>query len=173
MVYAVYYYDAVGPFLITQARSAGYDGIIMGADGYDGALDYVSEGVDYSAFNNVVYTNHYDATDSSEVVQNYVTSYEERYGTTPLCFAALASDCMMMLQTAMETAGTAEASAVRDALADTSVTYEGVTGTFTLDETGTPVKGAAVISFVYDESVGGLEGLGTELVTTISADEIA
>ena len=36
-----------------------------------------------------------------------------------------------------------------------------------------PVKGAAVISFVYDESVGGLEGLGTELVTTISADEIA
>ena len=173
LVYAVYYYDAVGPFLVTQARSAGYDGIIMGADGYDGALDYVSEGVDYSAFNNVVYTNHYDATDSSEVVQNYVTSYEELYGTTPLCFAALASDCMMMLQTAMETAGTAEASAVRDALADTSVTYEGVTGTFTLDETGTPVKGAAVISFVYDESVGGLEGLGTELVTTISADEIA
>lgn len=173
LVYAVYYYDAVGPFLVTQARSAGYDGIIMGADGYDGALDYVSEGVDYSAFNNVVYTNHYDATDSSEVVQNYVTSYGERYGTTPLCFAALASDCMMMLQTAMETAGTAEASAVRDALADTSVTYEGVTGTFTLDETGTPVKGAAVISFVYDESVGGLEGLGTELVTTISADEIA
>ena len=173
LVYAVYYYDAVGPFLVTQARAAGYDGIIMGADGYDGALDYVSEGVDYSAFNNVIYTNHYDATDSSEVVQNYVTSYEELYGTTPLCFAALASDCMMMLQTAMETAGTAEASAVRDALADTSVTYEGVTGTFNLDETGTPVKGAAVISFVYDESVGGLEGLGTELVTTISADDIA
>ena len=108
LVYAVYYYDAVGPFLVTQARAAGYDGIIMGADGYDGALDYVSEGVDYSAFNNVVYTNHYDATDSSEVVQNYVTSYEERYGTTPLCFAALASDCMMMLQTAMETAGKEE-----------------------------------------------------------------
>ena len=48
---------------------------------------------------------------------------------------------MMMLQTAMETAGTAEAGAVRDALADTSVTYEGVTGTFTLDETGTPGQG--------------------------------
>ena len=148
----------------------------MGADGYDGALDYVSEGVDYSAFNNVVYTNHYDATDSSEVVQNYVTSYEELYGTTPLCFAALASDCMMMLQTAMETAGTAEASAVAGVVQNlslSSVTYEGVTGTFTLDETGTPVKGAAVISFVYDESVGGLEGLGTELVITISADDIA
>ena len=80
---------------------------------------------------------------------------------------------MMMLQTAIETAGTGEASAVRDALSDTSVTYEGVTGTFTLDESGTPIKGAAVISFAYYESVGGLDCLGTELVTTISSDEIA
>lgn len=173
LVYAIYYYNAVGPFLVTQARAAGYDGIIMGADGYDGALDYVSEGADYTAFNDVVYTNHYDPSDPSAVVQDYVAAYKERYGTTPLCFAALASDCMMMLQTAIETAGTDEASAVRDALADTSVTYEGVTGTFNLDETGTPVKGAAVIAFTYDESVGGLEGLGTKLVTTISADDIA
>ena len=173
LVYAIYYYDAVGPFLVTQARAAGFDGIIMGADGYDGALDYVSEGVDYSAFNNVVYTNHYDATDSSPVVQEYVTAYEAEYGTMPLCFAALASDCMMMFQTAIETAGSADdVEAVRDALADTSVVYEGITGTFSLDETGTPVKGAAVISFKYDESVGGLEGLGTELVTTISADDL-
>ena len=173
LVYAIYYYNAVGPFLVTQARAAGYDGIIMGADGYDGALDYVSEGADYSAFNDVIYTNHYDPSDTSSAVQEYVAAYSERYGTTPLCFAALASDCMMMLQTAIETAGTDEASAVRDALADTSVTYEGVTGTFTLDESGTPVKGAAVISFTYDESVGGIEGLGTELVTTISSDDIA
>ena len=173
LVYAIYYYDAVGPFLVTQARAAGFDGIIMGADGYDGALDYVSEGVDYSAFNNVVYTNHYDATDSSPVVQEYVTAYEAEYGTMPLCFAALASDCMMMFQTAIDTAGSADdVEAVRDALADTSVVYEGITGTFSLDETGTPVKGAAVISFKYDESVGGLEGLGTELVTTISADDL-
>ena len=173
LVYAIYYYNAVGPFLVTQARAAGYDGIIMGADGYDGALDYVSEGADYSAFNDVIYTNHYDPSDTSAAVQDYVTAYSELYGTTPLCFAALASDCMMMLQTAIETAGTDEASAVRDALSDTSVTYEGVTGTFTLDESGTPIKGAAVISFAYDESVGGLDGLGTELVTTISSDEIA
>ncbi len=178
LVYAVYYYDAVGPFLVTQARAAGYTGIIMGADGYDGALGYVSTGVDYSAFNDVVYTNHYDASDTSEVVQNYVTAYEALYGTTPLCFAALASDCMMMLQTAIETAGTDEASAVRDALADTTVVYEGITGTFSLDETGTPVKGAAVIEFVYDETVeddpstDAIESLSTSLVTTISADDL-
>ena len=174
LVYAIYYYDAVGAFLVPQARAAGFDGIIMGADGFDGTLDYISEGTDYSVFNNVVYTNHYDATDSSPVVQEYVTAYEAEYGAMPLCFAALASDCMMMLQTAIETAGSADdAAAVRDALADTSVTYEGVTGTFNLDESGTPVKGAAVIEFVYDSSAGGLEGLSTRLVTTISADELA
>ena len=174
LVYAIYYYDAVGAFMVPQARAAGYDGIIMGADGFDGTLDYVSEGTDYTAFNNVVYTNHYDATDSSPVVAEYVEAYQAEYGTMPLCFAALASDCMMMLKTAIETAGGADdASAVRDALADTSVTYEGVTGTFNLDETGTPVKGAAVIEFVYDESVGGMEGLGTQLITTISADDLA
>ena len=174
LVYAVYYYDAVGAFLVPQARAAGFDGIIMGADGFDGTLDYISEGTDYSVFNNVVYTNHYDATDSSPVVQEYITAYEAEYGAMPLCFAALASDCMMMLQTAIETAGSADdAAAVRDALADTSVTYEGITGTFNLDESGTPVKGAAVIEFVYDSSAGGPEGLSTQLVTTISADELA
>ena len=174
LVYAIYYYDAVGAFLVPQARAAGFDGIIMGADGFDGTLDYVSEGTDYNVFNNVVYTNHYDATDSSPVVAEYVSAYQDEYGTLPLCFAALASDCLMMLQKAMEAAGTTDdVGAVRDALADTSVTYEGVTGTFNLDGSGTPVKGAAVIEFTYDESAGGVEGLGTQLVTTISADDLA
>ena len=174
LVYAIYYYDAVGAFLVPQARAAGFDGIIMGADGFDGTLDYVSAGTDYNVFNNVVYTNHYDATDSSPVVAEYVSAYQDEYGTLPLCFAALASDCLMMLQKAMEAAGTTDdVGAVRDALADTSVTYEGVTGTFNLDESGTPVKGAAVIEFTYDESAGGVEGLGTQLVTTISADDLA
>ena len=174
LVYAIYYYDAVGAFLVPQARAAGFDGIIMGADGFDGTLDYVSEGTDYNVFNNVVYTNHYDATDSSPVVAEYVSAYQDEYGTLPLCFAALASDCLMMLQKAMEAAGTTDdVGAIRDALADTSVTYEGVTGTFNLDGSGTPVKGAAVIEFTYDESAGGVEGLGTQLVTTISADDLA
>ena len=57
-----------------------------------------------------------------------------------------------MYKAAIEAAGTAESSAVRDALADTSAVYECVTGTFSLDESGTPVKGAAIISFVSDGS---------------------
>ena len=29
-VYAPYYYDVIGPYIVTQARAAGYTGIIMG-----------------------------------------------------------------------------------------------------------------------------------------------
>ena len=59
---------------------------------------------------------------------------------------------MYMYKAAIEAAGTAESSAVRDALADTSAVYECVTGTFSLDESGTPIKGAAIIAFESDGS---------------------
>ena len=64
--------------------------------------------------------------------------------------AALAYACVLMYKTAIENAGSADASAVRDAMADTSVTYDCVTGTFTLDESGTPVMGASIVSFTSD-----------------------
>ncbi len=178
LVYAVYYYDAVGPFLVTQARAAGYTGIIMGADGYDGALGYVSTGVDYSAFNNVFWTNHYDPSDESGAVQVFVEAFEEMFGSTPISFSALTYDCMMMYAQAIEGSGSAEADAVRDYLADTSVVYECVTGTFSLDESGTPTKGGVVIEFYYDDTVeddpstDAIECLSQRLVATITAEDL-
>ena len=41
-VYAPYYYDVIGPYVVPQARAAGYKGIIMGADGYVGTPKYVA-----------------------------------------------------------------------------------------------------------------------------------
>ena len=152
LVYAPYYYDVIGPYLVTQARAAGYTGIIMGADGYDGAPSYVVDGADLTAFNDVYWTNHYDPADESEIVQNFVKAFQDKYGETPMAMSALAYDCVYMYKTAIEAAGSADAAAVRDAMADTSLTYECVTGTFTLDETGTPVKGATIVSFTSDGS---------------------
>ena len=152
LVYAPYYYDVIGPYLVTQARAAGYTGIIMGADGYDGAPSYVVEGADLTAFNDVYWTNHYDPADESELVQDFVKAFQDKYGETPMAMSALAYDCVYMYKTAIEAAGSADAAAVRDAMADTSLTYECVTGTFTLDETGTPVKGATIVSFTSDGS---------------------
>jgi len=149
-VYAPYYYDVIGPYIVTQARAAGYKGIIMGADGYDTTPDYVVKGADLSAFNDVVYTNHYDPADTDAKVQSFVKAYEAKFGSTPNAISALAYDAVYMYKQAIETAGSADPKAVRDALADTSAVYTGVTGTFSLDSTGTPTKGASIISFTPD-----------------------
>ena len=158
LVYAPYYYDIIGPYLVTQARAAGYTGIIMGADGYDGAPSYVVEGADLTAFNGVYWTNHYDPADESAMVQNFVKAFQDKYGEIPMAMSALAYDCVYMYKTAMEAAGSADPAAVRDAMAETSITYECVTGTFTLDESGTPVKGATIVSFASE---------GSEVTTTL------
>ncbi|NCB73495.1 MAG: hypothetical protein EOM51_01950 [Clostridia bacterium] len=149
-VYAPYYYDVIGPYIVTQARAAGYKGIIMGADGYDGTPDYVVAGADLSVFNDVYWTNHYDPADTSEKVQSFVKAYEAKFGSTPNAISALAYDAVYMYKQAIEAAGSADPKAVRDALADTSAVYTGVTGTFSLDSTGTPAKGASIISFTSD-----------------------
>lgn len=151
-VYAPFYYDVIGPYVVPQARAAGYSGVIMGADGYDTTPDYVVEGADLTAFNDVYWTNHYDPSDTSEKVSSFVKAYEAEYGSIPSAFGATGYDCVYIYKAAIEAAGSAESTAVRDALADTSAVYECVTGTFSLDESGTPVKGAAIISFVSDGS---------------------
>ena len=172
LVYAPFYYDVVGPYVIPQARAAGYTGIIMGADGYDTTPDYVVEGADLSAFDNVYWTNHYYPGDTAEIVQSFVTAYEAKFGSTPSAFAATGYDCMYMYKAAIEAAGSTDPSAVRDALADTSTVYECVSGTFSLDETGTPVKGAPIISFAAGTDEDGNPAVVTSLVEVMQASDL-
>ena len=162
-VYAPYYYDVIGPYIVSQARAAGYAGIIMGADGYDTTPDYVVAGSDLSVFNNVYWTNHYDPADASEKVQAFVTAYKAKFNSTPNAISALAYDAVYMYKKAIETAGSADPAAVRDALADTTAVYDGVTGIYSLDEVGTPAKGAAIISFSSDG-----KSITTTLVDTVT-----
>ncbi len=172
LVYAPFYYDVVGPYVIPQARAAGYTGIIMGADGYDTTPDYVVEGADLTAFNNVYWTNHYYAGDTSEIVQSFVKAYEDKFGSTPSAFGAMGYDCVYMYKAAIEAAGSAEAADVRDALADTSAVYTCVSGTFSLDESGTPVKGSPIISFAAGTDDAGKAAVVTELVDVMQASDL-
>ena len=161
-VYAPYYYSVIGPYVVTQARAAGYTGIIMGADGYDGTPGNVAAGADLTAFDNVYWTNHYDAANPDPKVQSFVTAYEAAYGSTPTALAALGYDAALMYIAAIEKAGSADPEAVRAALADTSAVYSCVTGTFSLDTTGTPAKGAVILSFFADG-----DKVGTKLVDAV------
>ena len=161
-LFAPYYYDVVAPNIVPQAREAGYNGIIMGADGYDGCIGLISEGSDLSAWENVMFTNHYDPASDNETVKKFVASFEAKFSETPTAFAALAYDAMYMLAAAIEKAGTTDSVAVRDALAATA-NFAGVTGTFTLDESGTPIKGAAIISYTVEN-----DAVVTKFVTDVA-----
>lgn len=144
MLFAPYYYDAVGPKIIPQAREAGFKGAIMGCDGFDGTQDYTTG--DLSAYENVYFTNHYSPEDSSEIVQNYVKNYTAKYGSESMnALGALAYDAMYMVKQAIEKAGSIDHDAIRDAMS--GMHYVGVTGDMTLDETGTPEKSVAILTF--------------------------
>ena len=167
-VYAPFYYDVIGPYLVTQARAAGYTGVIMGADGYDTTPDYVVDGADLTAFDNVYWTNHYDPADTSEKSVAFVSAYEAKYGNTPSAFAALAYDCVMMYKAAIEAAGSADPVEVRDALAADGVVYDCITGTYSLDETGTPVKGASIIAFEAGTGADGKPAVVSKLLDVVT-----
>lgn len=148
-LFAPYYYNAAGPYIIPQARAAGFEGVIMGADGYDGTTESMLD--DKTLYNNCYYTNHYSPDDTSDVVQTFVTAYNDKYGAKPNALAALAYDSAYMIKDAIEKAGSTDRAAIRDAMSGMS--FEGVTGKFILDETGTPEKSVAVIEFKDGEAV--------------------
>ncbi len=145
LIFAPFYYDTVGPNIVPQARNAGFTGYFAGADGWDGTIPNMVE--DKTLYNKSYFVNHYAADDPSEKVQGFVKAYTDMFGAESLnALAALAYDSVYMLKKAIETAGTDDTAAIITAM--TGMSFEGVTGSFTLDETGTPAKAAPVIELV-------------------------
>ena len=144
-IFCPYYYSAVGPYLVPQARAAGYKGVIFGADGFDGTCDVVSAGTE-SAFHDVLFCTHYSNDSDSDKVKSYVSAYKAAYGIDPNALGALVYDAVFMYKQAIEGAKSFAAKDVQAYLADTSNVYDCVTGKFSLDNTGTPEKGAVINS---------------------------
>ena len=100
---------------------------------------------DTSILNNCYFCNHYSADDTDENVQNFLTSYVEKYGETPVSFSALGYDAAKILCTAIENAGSTDAQAIIDQMAATSI--DGVTGHIVYDDHGDPQKSVSIITF--------------------------
>lgn len=156
-LFAPFYYDTVGPYIVPQARNAGFNGMMMGADGWDGTIGTMVD--DKSLYNNTYFTNHYAQDDPSEVVQGFVSNYTKTFGADSLnALSALAYDATYMLKDAIKKAGSDDTSAIVQAM--TGMSFSGVTGSFTLDETGTPAKSVAIIEYkdgaaLWNSTVGG------------------
>lgn len=145
-----YYYSSIGPYIVPQARAAGFEGYLIGADGWDGTISTMVE--DKSLYNNTFFTNHYAADDPSDAVQNFVAAYTEKFGAESLnALAALAYDSVYMLKDAVEKAGSDTTADIITAM--TGMEFSGVTGSFTLDDTNTPAKSVAIIEFKDGEAV--------------------
>lgn len=123
------------PLFVQQVREAGYDGIIVGGDGWDGSDTTGIE--DY--FNNCYFTNHYSSEDTSPSVQAFVKKYTQTYGAESLNgSAALYYDAIYMLvQAAQNGGGTDTASLVAGM---TGMSFSGVGGDIYLDENGDAIK---------------------------------
>ena len=152
LVFTPFYYDVMGPYLVPQARSAGFSGILLGADGVDNTETTIPAGADLSVYNDVYFVNHYSTElASSDVSANFVKSYEAKYGETPNNFDALAYDAVYVYKAAMETCGSSDSASVQAALADTSAVYDTTCGTFSFDDTGTPVKDGVLMGYTYHQ----------------------
>ena len=130
------------PLLVGAARDAGFDGAIMGGDGWDGTDTAGFE----DKFENCYFTNHYSSEDTAPAVVNFVSKYTEKYGTESLnACAALYYDAIYMLVEAAKNGGASDTASLVKGM--TGMTFTGVGGTFTMDENGDPEKSVAINTF--------------------------
>ena len=133
LVFLPFYYNEAS-IVFTQAASMDFAPTWLGVDGMDGILSV--EGFDTSLAEGVILLTPFSATEDSEITQNFVTKYEEKYGETPNQFAADAYDGIYALKAALEHSGVsaeADYTEISDALkaAFPEITVEGTTGTMT------------------------------------------
>lgn len=144
------------PLLVQQVRDAGFEGAIMGGDGWDGADTSGLE--DY--FDNCYFTNHYSSEDTAPAVQEFVSKYTDKYGDASLnACAALYYDAMYMLVQAAEDGGGSDTASLVKGM--TGMHFSGVAGDIYLDEKGDAIK-PVVVNTYEDGKIKWLETLQPE-----------
>jgi branched-chain amino acid transport system substrate-binding protein len=120
-----------------QARKRPFP-ILAGGDTWD------SPDLDAGAAEGGYFTTHFSPQDDRPVVQAWVKTYREVYGTEPGMFAALGYDAANILLTAIQKANSDEPAKVRDTLAEIKG-FPGVTGNISHYSNGNPVKDVVIM----------------------------
>jgi branched-chain amino acid transport system substrate-binding protein len=134
------YYNKVG-LIAKQGKETGLKATLIGPDGWD-SPELVKVAGD--AIEGGYYSNHYSPEDTRPEVVNWVKKYEEKFRQTPDALGTLAYDATNMLLEAVRKANSSDPGKIRDALASLSG-FTGVTGKFTMDKNGDPIKSAVII----------------------------
>ncbi len=130
--------------IIKKLREHGYEGLIVGGDGYD-APDVWAANPDIGE---IVYTTHAYLGESNrnEQVRAFVSAYEAAYpGEKPTAFSALAYDAIGLVKAAIEGAGDATRKGLLKGLGGIE-NYKGVTGEISyLQGSRIPVKSVTIM----------------------------
>ncbi|MCI8293767.1 MAG: ABC transporter substrate-binding protein [Hespellia sp.] len=143
----IYYQEA--SLILAQAKKADFTPKYFGCDGMDGLL--ALEGFDTSLAEGVMFLTPFTADAEDEATQTFVNDYKEKFGETPIQFAADAYDCVYVIKAAAEKAGITPDMSVSDICdavkgAMTEITYDGLTGKqITWGADGEPTKLPTVV----------------------------
>ena len=129
------YYEPAS-LILSQAKAMGYAPKFFGVDGMDGIL--TMKNFDPALAEGVMLLTPFNADDEDEATQSFVKKYQEKYGETPIQFAADAYDCVYAYKLALETAGCTPDMSAADLNAKMKETFP------TITFTGLPSDGAGI-----------------------------
>lgn len=144
------YYQEVG-LIIKQAREAGITTPILGGDGFDSPVLFELAGKD--ALYDVYFSQAYSSLDQDPMVTKFIADFKAKYGVEPNAFSALGYDTALLAVDAIRRAGSSDPEKINEALAST-VNFQGVTGSITVDKWHNAVKSAVVLE-IQDGTVVG------------------
>ena len=138
----IYYTEA--SLILNQANTMGYAPKFFGCDGMDGILQV--DNFDTKLAEGLMLLTPFAADADDELTQKFVTAYKEKYGETPIQFAADAYDAIYAIKAAAEEAGITPETSSSDTCdkmkeAMLKITVNGLTGeNMTWTEDGEPHK---------------------------------
>lgn len=126
--------------IVTQARQAGYDGPIIGGNGFNSPSLFSDAGEDADG---VIVGAAWNIGNPNELSVAFVENYTEAYGNPPDQFATQAYTGAWLMATAVRCADSSESAAIRDALAGIT-DFNSPLGLFSFDEDRNPVHDPVV-----------------------------
>lgn len=143
LVFLPFYYTEAD-LVLSQANTMGWDPIFFGCDGMDGILGV--KNFDTSLAEGLMLLTPFAADATDDLTVNFVTTYKEKYGDTPVQFAADAYDAVYAVKAAIEDAGATPDMSVSDLCeamkaSMVKVSVDGLTGAgMTWNADGEPSK---------------------------------
>lgn len=147
----IYYQEASA--ILSQADTMGFDPLWFGCDGLDGLLTGV-ENWDTQLAEGVMLLTPFAADATDDLTQNFVKTYEEKYGQTPNQFAADAYDAVYAIKAAAEAGNVTPSMSISDMCeamktSMTTISIDGLTGVdMSWTATGEPNKEPKAVEIV-------------------------